>query len=202
MLGFAVIGAQPGSNEVAVWLTSLVDAQRANHTNAVVTRRDDPRLLDKVRAVTGDRAVLVTAGTVLEGLGLDVVPLDTGCLAGLVEETVEQRDRIIEAVAAYGRKQRTKPVPPEFYGDVDLVEVPLTEDSPPGRALRTATMLARAWTNWLQTEEQRRRRTARPQDGATPWMMPDDLNSPTIAMLPDRFAELTRHAVSGVATHA
>ncbi len=193
MLGFAVIDAQPRSNEVAVWLTSLVDAQRANHTNAVVTRRDDPKLLHKMRALAGDRAVLVTAGTVLKGLRLDVVPLDTGCLAGLVEETVEQRDRIIEAVAAYGREQRTKPVPPEFYGDVDLVEVPLTEDSPVGRALHTATMLARAWTNWLQTEEQRRRRTAR---------LPDDLNNPTVAMLPDRFAELTRHAVSGVATHA
>ena len=202
MLGFAVVDAQPKSDEVAVWLTSLVDPQRANHTNAVVLQRDDPRFDDKVRALAGDRAVLLTAGTVLDGLALDVAALDADSILGLVKETAEHRVRILDAVATYGRKQKTKPVPPLFYGDADLAEVPLTEESAAARALQTATLLARAWTGWLETEEQRRRRTARPQDGATPWMMPEELNSPTVAVLPEQFAELAQRAVVAVTARA
>lgn len=202
MLGFVVIDAQEPSDQVAVWLTSLVESHRADHVNAVVVERDDHRLLDQMQALAADRAVLTTDGTVLGGLQLKVDPLTSASLTVLLDETLEHRMRITAAVASYGREHGTKPVPPRFYGGDRLADVPLSEESAAGRALRTATILARAWTAWLQSDEQRRRRTVRPQDGGTPWMMPEELNSSKVAPLPARFAVLARSALLSTAARA
>jgi hypothetical protein len=104
MLGFAVVDAVPKGESVAVWLTSLVEPQRASHVNAVVIAREDPDLVRKVRALCGDRAVVLTDSSNTDGLGIDAAALGPDALQVLVAETTEHRARIIDAVTEYGRR--------------------------------------------------------------------------------------------------
>jgi hypothetical protein len=64
MLGFAIVDRQPAASSTAVWLTCHIEGSRVNHTNAVVISHDDERHDAKVRALTIDRAVVLTHGTI------------------------------------------------------------------------------------------------------------------------------------------
>ena len=73
----------------------------------------------------------------------------------------------------------TSPTPDDFRPEAD---------TPSARALATANFLSRAWTRWLQTDEERRRRTAHPRTGETPWIMPEAMNTPALEPFPAEFA--------------
>lgn len=194
MRGFAVIDKQPGNDQIAVWLTSLVAPQRADHTNAVVIEATtDADAREKVRLLTRCRVVVITDGSNVDGLPIEREAMTVADVDALIKETEEQQQRILDAVAAYATKNRNRSlVPPEFPPSPTPERFTPAEDTATQRALQTANYLARAWTSWLTTDEQRRRRTTRPRTNTTPWIMPDDMNSPVIAPLPPRFAEQLR----------
>jgi hypothetical protein len=62
----------------------------------------------------------------------------------------------------------------------------------PYRALNAANYVRDAWSAWLLTDEQRMRRTINPRTGTTPWIMPDELGSPTLAEFPPEFTQLVK----------
>jgi hypothetical protein len=189
MRGIATIDRQPGSDTIAVWITNR-EALRAQNGNAVVIdAARDPEAIEKVRSLTRCCAVLVTEGTVLDGLPVQGNPLTPADISALVECTKEHQQAILDAIAEFKRgggskahKEPTFPKPPSA-GDF----VP-SEDTPSQRAFVTANYIGSAWTAWLRTDEERRRRTARPKTGETPWIMPHEMNSPNVAVFPPAFA--------------
>lgn len=190
MLGFAVIDNQPGDDNIAVWVVGQVTPQRAGNVNAVtIDRHRDPEAAEKVRSLTRTRAVVLTAGSTLESLPVDGEALAVDDIEDLVCETEEFQGRITEAVQTYARKTRSKTIaPPVFEPSPKRADFVPGPDTATQRAFQTANFLNRAWTAWLHTDEQRRRRTVRPKTNETPWMMPDDMGSPTLATLPPGFA--------------
>ena len=190
MLGFAVIDNQPGDDNIAVWVVGQVAPQRAGNVNAVtIDRHGDPDAAEKVRSLTRTQTVVLTAGSTLESLPVDGGALTVDDIEELVRETEEFQGRITEAVQTYARKARSKTItPPVFEASPKRADFLPDADTATQRAFQTANFLNRAWTAWLHTDEQRRRRAVRPKTNETPWMMPDDMGSPLLATLPPGFA--------------
>lgn len=190
MLGFAVIDWQNGEGATAVWLTTRVTPERAGHTNAVRVFDDDPAWEVKLRSLVADRAVLLTFGST-PPLAL-VAPIPADEVAALAAETESYQRRIVDAVEMYVARSRSKAlVRPDFPVKVSPPEIHELADAPQ-RALATANYLASVWNAWLATDEQRRRRTVDPREGTTPWIMPDDMNSPDLAEFPPEFTGRVR----------
>lgn len=153
----------------------------------------DPDASAKVRSLTRSHVVLVTDGTTLDGLPVDGELLTVEDLTDLIAETEEQQTLILEAVDAYASRTRNRSlVPPEFLPSPKREAFQPAEDTPTQRAFQTANYLAQAWTAWLTTDEQRRRRSIQPRTNETPWIMPVDMSSSEVAPLPPAFAKRTR----------
>jgi hypothetical protein len=190
VLGFAVIDRQAGEGVTAVWLTTRVTPERTGHTNAVRVFDDDPAWDAKLRSLVADRAVVLTSGST-PPLAL-VAPIPAADIAALVAETESHQRRIVDAVETYAAHSRSKTlVRPDFPGTSSAPEIQDLADAPQ-RALATANYLANVWNAWLSTDEQRRRRTVDPRKGTTPWIMPEDMNSPDPAEFPPEFAARVR----------
>ncbi|WP_129985265.1 hypothetical protein [Nocardioides iriomotensis] len=170
-------------------MTSASEGQ-PRHVNAVVIdTATDTDAVENVRSLTRCCSVLVTKGTDLDGLPIQGAPLDESDIAGLVTETETQQEVIAAAVAEHKRRTRSSSLKaPSFPTTPNPADHVPVEDTASGRAFAAANYLAAAWTAWLQTDEERRRRTTRPQTGETPWIMPEHMNSPQLARFPESFA--------------
>ncbi len=184
MLGFAIIDRQPAADATAVWVTSRTETFVRN-TNAVVIAHDDPDYDTKVRSLTADRCVVLTHGTEPMPHFANAVQIDV--FDELLELTAAHQARIRQAIADYSLRNRAKLVAPQFPPVPELATA--SSDEPRIRALTAADYVGAVWTAWLYTEEQRVRRTAAPKTGESPWIMPHDLNNPTVAVLPREFAD-------------
>ncbi|WP_231249293.1 hypothetical protein [Nocardioides furvisabuli] len=190
MRGITTIDSQPGSDTITLWVTSAKDTQ-ARHVNAVEVdaAKDLEDAIDAVSSLTRCCGVLVTNGTTLDGLPVAGNPLTESDLTDLVAYTEAHQHAISEAVRDHKRRTRSAsiamPVFPVSPIPTDFAPV---DDTPASRAFATASYLAQAWTAWLKTDEERRRRTIRPRTGETPWIMPESLNSPKVAAFPELFA--------------
>lgn len=188
MLGFAIIDRQSGADVTAVWLTSRIGTTLVGNTNAVVIPHTDPDHDRKVRALTADRAVVLTEGTESPIPFAQTTPI--AVFDELIEQTAAHQERICQAIEDYARLHRAKLVAPKFR-PVPVQAAP-AEDAPPFRALAAADYVGAVWAAWLFTDEQRHRRTVTPKSGTTPWIMPEELNSPAIALFPPEFADRVR----------
>lgn len=190
MRGIATIDRQPGSQEIAIWVTSRTELQ-AGHTNAVVVdTASDPEAMEKVRSLTRRSAVLLTEGSTADGLPLDGEPLTSADLQALLAEIESRRAAISDAVKQYKRSSRSKTLTePEFPALPNPESFTPDGDSAASRAFAQANLLQKTWTAWLRTDEERRRRTTRPRTGTTPWVMPCELNGPTVPDFPDAFSQ-------------
>ncbi|RJS45327.1 hypothetical protein [Nocardioides cavernaquae] len=186
MRSIVTIDRQSADESVAIWVTSR-GGSHAVHANAVVIESDDPMLVEKVRSLTRCAVVLVTAGTTLDGFPVDGMPLSEEHLHGFIAEIEEHRSRISSVVADYKRKSRSRTLTePEFpaISPVDGADSHLTASE---RAFALANEVMRLWSAWLETDEERRKRTVQPRTGLTPWVMPIDMNNAKIPDFPDRF---------------
>lgn len=121
-----------------------------------------------------------------------VTPFGVEIVGSLIAETTDYQDQIIAAVEAYATKSRNRNlVRPEFPAAPPVPEISEMIGAAQ-RALATANYIERAWSAWLTTDDQRRRRTVDPRKGIAPWIMPDALNSPDIAEFPPSFAAQVR----------
>jgi hypothetical protein len=186
MLGFAIVDNQPAETETAVWLTSHIDGSSVNHTNAVVITHDDERHDAKVWALTRDRVVVLTNGT-KPPIPFEHV-LSLQALDELLDETSAHQQLIADAVAAYAMRTKKRNVTVPEFSSAPTFTID-DRDEPAYRALSVANYVAKVWSAWLATEEQRLRRTTEPRTGKTPWIMPEDLNSPLIANFPPKFGQ-------------
>ncbi|WP_063016021.1 hypothetical protein [Nocardia nova] len=190
MLGFAIVDRQPAADATAVWLTSRTDTIIVRNTNAVVIPHDDPDHDSKVQWLVSGRSVVLTAGTTPQSCSENAVEVDL--FDDLIKLTTACQERICQAVDDYSRRQRSKLVVPVFQ-PVPQLAAP-AQDEPRFRALAVANYVGNVWTAWLFTEEQRLRRTVNPRTGETPWIMPEDLNNPAIAIFPAEFSDRVRPA--------
>lgn len=189
MLGFAVLDCQPKTARAAVWLTSRIGPTSVSHTNAVVVDlAEDASGLQKVHSLTRDRATILTSGSSADGLPLTVRIGSIGDIERWDAACLPHRQRINDAVSTYAKQARSPNLIRPFGTGKLLDHEQASEDSPGARALQTATYLARVWTRWLQTEEERQRRTVNPKTETSPWMMPDGLDDLAIVEVP---AEIT-----------
>jgi hypothetical protein len=190
MQGFAIIDNQPGDDNVAVWVVGQIAPQQAGNVNAVtIDRHGDREASEKLRSLTRNRAVLLTAGSSSKSLPVVGEVLGANDIEDLIRETENCQYRITEAVQTYVRRTRSKSiVPPVFEPSPKQADFVPVDETATQRAFQTANFLNRAWSGWLRTDEQRRRRTVRPKTNETPWMMPEDMNSPTLVSLPPAFA--------------
>jgi hypothetical protein len=193
MRGIAVIDKQAGAAQIAVWITSRNGAQASN-TNAVVIDADgDPDAVKKVRSLTRCCAVLATGGTKLDGLPIEGEPLSAADVDSLLDEVEAQQARILEAITDYKRRTRSKTlIEPTFPARPAREHFAPSEDTASQRAFTTANFLGVAWSTWLKTDEERRRRTEQPKTGKTPWIMPEDMNAATVPDFPEQFAKRLR----------
>lgn len=190
MRGIAVIDKQAGAAQIAVWITSRNGAQASN-TNAVVIDADgDPDAVKKVGSLTRCCVVLATDGTKLDGLPIEGEPLSAADVDVLLDEVEGQQARILEAIADYKHRTRSKAlIEPTFPARPAREDFTPSEDTASQRAFTTANFVGRAWSTWLKTDEERRRRTEQPKTGKTPWIMPEDMNSATVPDFPAQFAK-------------
>ncbi|WP_250286043.1 hypothetical protein [Frankia sp. CiP1_Cm_nod2] len=190
MREIATIDRQPGSGTIAVWITRRTESLQARHVNAAaIDEAGDPLALEKVRLLTRCCVILVTEGSLLDGLPIEGEPLTVAALETLVAETEGHQQRILAALDAYKQHTRSKTlVSPAFPTSPKVDGFPPVEDTPSKRALATANFAACVWTTWLETDEERRRRTVRPKTGQSPWIMPEELNSQTVPDFPPVFA--------------
>lgn len=192
VLNVATIDAQPGSNKVAVWLTSRIAKYDAGNTDSVVVdRTEDPAALDKIRWLTRTAVVVATPGSDLSALPIEGDPLDVQAFMDLIAETEAHQARITEAVQGYMTRTRSKTlVLPNFSRGPTLDELGRSTMAgvAHGSALAVANSLCRIWRLWLETDKQRLQRTVQPRSGRTPWIMPDDLNHATVPDFPPMFA--------------
>lgn len=190
MRGIAVVDRQVDAEQIAVWNTSR-DGARATNVNAVVIDvNNDSDAMTKVLSLVYRCVVLKTEGTTLDGLPIEGEALDVADVAALLDEVEAQQSRILDAIADYGRATRSRTlVAPTFPARPALEDFAPAADIPSFRALATADYFARSWTTWLVTDEERRRRTAQPATGTTPWIMPESMNGATVPDFPEAFAE-------------
>ncbi|NKY44310.1 hypothetical protein [Nocardia cerradoensis] len=190
MLGFAIVDRQPAADATAVWLTSRTDTTIVRNTNAVVIPHDDPDHDSKVQWLISERSVVLTEETTPLPPFENAVQVEL--FEVLVKSTTAHQERICRAVDDYSRRQRSKLVVPVFQPVPELAAA--AQDEPRFRALAVANYIGNVWTAWLFTEEQRLRRTVNPRTGETPWIMPEDLNDPAIAIFPAEFSDRVRPA--------
>lgn len=177
MRGFAVIDQRSDADEVGIWCVTQMGHMVAN-TNAVVATPEDGERIG--HAMTRGHAVFLTPRTTL-GIG----GLTSADLLAWVNETEEHKTRISEAVEEYRRRSKSKTIQlPEFPASIDSLDIAPADDSAGAWAFAYANLLGRVWSNWLAVDEQRRRRVERPAKPGKPWMMPEDLCSPNLAVLP------------------
>ena len=189
MRGIAVIDRQTDAEQIAVWITSRAGGEAHNTNAVVVNAANDPDAVEKVRSLTHCCAVLVTGGSVIDGLPVEGEPLTSADIEAMVSATEEHQRAILEAVADYKRRTRSKTLTePTFPPSPQAADFQPAVDTASQRAFTTANYLGKVWSRWLKTDEERRRRTARPKTGETPWIMPDDLNAPEVAEFPSAFA--------------
>lgn len=190
MRGIATIDRQPGSDTIAVWVTSRGPGDVVNNVNAVVMdAATDPDVIESVSSLTRCCAVLVTEGTTLDGLPIDGAPLRAMDLAALIDEVKSQQVRILEAVKAYKARTRSSTlIEPRFPADPKIEDFQPDEDAAARRAFSLANYAGRVWSTWLKTDVERRRRTVQPKTQVTPWIMPDDMNDQTTPDFPPSFA--------------
>ncbi|RYB89317.1 hypothetical protein EUA06_15110 [Nocardioides glacieisoli] len=162
---------------------------QAWHVNAVeLEAADDAQAHAAVSSLTRCTAVLVTDGSHLDGMPVEGTPLTVSDIEDLVTATEAQRDAILLAVKDFKRTTRSASVKlPTFPASPKAADFVADEDTATGRAFTTANFLAKAWTAWLRTDEERRRRTARPKTGETPWIMPHSMSSPQVDLFPEAF---------------
>lgn len=189
MRGIATIDRQPNAEQIAVWITNR-DGTKATNTNAVVIDvNSDPSVVERVHSLTRCCAVLATDGSTLDGLPLEGEPLTVSDVSALLDEVEKHQQRIIDAIEDYKRRTRsTSLVEPTFPARPHREHFMPTADTAAQRALTTANYVGRAWSAWLTTDEERRRRTVQPKTGNTPWIMPEDMNAATVPHFPDEFA--------------
>jgi hypothetical protein len=170
MLGFAVVDHQAGSGVVAVWLTGRLAANRAENQNAVKIELDaDEDALKKVHALTRDRLVVLTDESTSQGLPITSSTLTVEDLTSLVSETASQQNRIIEAIDAYAKKTKNKNlVRPTFDKPISLDAFVPAEDTATQRAFQTANYVSSVWTQWLTTDDERRKRSENPRTKKSP----------------------------------
>lgn len=191
MLGFAVVDHRAESGIAAVWLTSRLAANTADHTNAVTIELEtDEDALKKVHALTRDRLVVMTQGSTSKGLPITSNTLTLEDVGSLASETLDHQARIIEAIDAYAKKTKNSNLArPAFNKPISLDLFVPSEDTATQRAFQTANYVARAWTDWLATDDERRKRSENPRTKKAPWIMPDGMNSKVIEELPAAFIE-------------
>lgn len=189
MRGIAIVDSQPDAEEIAVWNTSR-DGARATNVNAVVIDpNNDPDAIAKLLSLVHRCAVLKTEGTTLDGLPIEGEALDVAGVAALLDEVEAQQSRILNVIADYKRATRSRTlVEPTFPARPAPEDFAAAEDTPSLRALATANYFGRSWTTWLETDEERRRRTVQPATGTTPWIMPESMNGATVPDFPEAFA--------------
>lgn len=189
MRGIATIDRRSDSDIIAVWVTNRTAVEVSNTNAVVIDASKDPDAVEKVRSLTRCCAVLITDGSVLDGLPIEGPLLTTADIDAMVTATEEHQRAILEAVADYKRRTRSTSLrEPMFPPSPQAADFQPAADTASQRAFTTANYLGKAWSTWLKTDEERRRRTARPKTGETPWIMPDDLNSPEVATFPALFA--------------
>lgn len=187
MRAIAVIDRQAGA--VVVWITSRDGLQASNVNAVVIDAEGDPDAGEKVRSLTRCCAVLATDGTTLDGLPIEGEPLNVADVAVLLDKVEAQQARILEAIADYKRRTRSKAlIEPTFPARPAHEDFTPSEDTATQRAFTTANFVGRAWSTWLKTDEERRRRTEQPKTGKTPWIMPEDMNSAMVPDFPEQFA--------------
>lgn len=191
MLGFAVVDHRSGSDTAAVWLTNRVTTSGADHGNAVkIDLGSDVDALRKIHALTRDRLVVLTEGSTADGLPITAATLSVGDVGLLVAETVEHQRRIVDAIDAYAKRTRNKNlVRPAFREPLSPGSFEPSEDTATQRAFQTANYVARAWSEWLTTDDERRRRAENPRTKKSPWIMPTEMGSPVVADFPAAFIE-------------
>lgn len=190
MRSFAVIDRQPNAEQIAVWIVNREGgSMRAHNTNAVVIdAKNDPEAAAKVRWLTSRRVIVVTDGTTLDGLPIKSDPLTVADIADLLDEVEAHQARILDALAVYKKRTRSKSlVEPTFQARPKREEFAPGTDTASQRALTTANFISKAWGTWLATDEERRRRTVQPKTGKTPWIMPEDMNTSTVPDFPIGF---------------
>lgn len=188
--GIAVLDRQPGSDAAAVWITSRGLGLDVANVNAVVLDlASDPDATEKVRALTRCCVVLATNGTTLDGWPIEGEPFVEADLDSLLAEIAEHQQRITDAVKAYKSRTHSKTLAEPLFPPVPNAEdFAPDEDTASRRAFMLANYVGRVWGSWLKTDEERRRRTVQPKTGATPWVMPDDMNEQTTPDFPPAFA--------------
>lgn len=192
MLGFAILDRAPDTAEVVVWLTTKLKDARVDHTNAVVVSLDnDPEALRKIHGLTRDRVVMLTPGTTKDGLPLSAETLSPSALDLLVDETATHREDIIAAVKEYRRHARKPAIKLPDFPRLCVTYDFSTDASQVEQALSLADLVAQLWSQWLATDEERRRRT-KDRDRVTPWMMPEEMNQPGLVLFPPAFGALLR----------
>ncbi|HEX8510221.1 MAG TPA: hypothetical protein VF635_12105, partial [Propionibacteriaceae bacterium] len=180
------IDRQLGSDTIVVWVTNRSSGE-VKHTNAVEV--DAVEAVKALRSLTRCCAVLVTEGSVLDGLPVEGDPLTTADIDAMVAATEEHQRAILTAVGDYKARSGSKAlVSPNFPPSVQATDFQPADDTAVERAFTTANYMSRAWRRWLTTDEERHRRTARPKTGETPWIMPEALNAPEVAVFPAAFA--------------
>lgn len=174
MLGFATVDHAGSSGTTVVWLTSRIEPNRAEHTNAVTLGANDEDGGHKFQVLVADRLVVLTQGSVAPEW------LPSAVTADLIDEWVEYIRQRQEQICAAIAKRSSNLVQPTFppIPSLDSIEVSAGLSDQVKRTFITATYVARTWTAWLETEQQRLRRTVDPKTGATPWIMPDALSGP------------------------
>lgn len=190
MRGIAVVDRHPDSDEIAVWITSRGFGTEVSNVNAVVIdTATDPEATEKVRSLTRRYVVLATNGTTLEGLPIEGTPIREADLGLLLKEIADQQQRIVDAVQAYKARTRSKALTePTFRTFPNFEDMAPDEDTAPRRAFLVANYVGRVWASWLETDDERRRRTVQPKTNASPWIMPEDMNDPTTPDFPPSFA--------------
>lgn len=199
MLGFAIVDRQPSSESAAVWLTSRVEdsgedasdelkSVRVAHTNAVVIAGDDERYETMIRALTADRAVVLTEGTIPPVPFAAAISVDA--FDRLIEATRVHQRRIVDAVATVRKSSKRQLVDPDFPRVVPEL-ISGDYDRPECRALVTANYVAAVWRFWLLTDAQRARRSVptKTKKGELPPIMPQELCDPKLTELPPEFTE-------------
>lgn len=190
MRGIAVLDRQPGSDAVAVWITSRgLGVGPANVNAVVLDLASDSDAIEKVRSLTRCCAVLATNGTTLEGLPIEGEPLTEAALDTLLAEISEHQHRITDAVKAFKTQTGSRTLAePLFPPAPNAANFAPDEDTASRRAFMLANYVGRVWGSWLKTDEERRKRTVQPKTGTTPWIMPEDMNEQSAPDFPPMFA--------------
>lgn len=188
-----VVDHRPGTDAVAIWLV-VREELRAVKTNAVVIDlAGDPEATDKVRWLTGGSPIALTDGSHVGGLSVDDNILAVNDFHGLIDETLAHQREISAAVEAYRRRIRSRTISEPDFPPTPTPESLVREaDTAPLRTLAAANFVQAAWTAWLRSDEERRRRTVNPRTQTSPWMMPEELGSPLVPDFPPGFAARLR----------